>query len=189
VKITVVTSNPHKAAEVAAFFTGIAEIEHECLDIPEYRYEDIRVIAREKALYAYGMVGRPLIVDDTGFFIPALNGFPGACAAFVMKTLGNEGILRLMEGKEDHTSWFETAIAYTDGKVTETFVGRISGQVVLPRGSEGFGYDPIFEWDGRTLAELSIGEKSRISHRGRALEDFREWFVRHNPYVDTGRCI
>lgn len=180
-KITVVTTNPHKVAEVAAYFDGVALIEHEFLEIPEYRFEKIAVIAREKARYAYDVVRRPLIVDDTGFFIPALNGFPGSCAAYVMKTLGNEGILRLMEGKTDTSCWFETAIAYCDGSVTETFQGTLPGKIVPPRGSGGFGYDPVVEWEGRTLAEMAIEEKSHISHRGRALRQFRDWFVRHNP--------
>ncbi len=180
-RITVVTSNPHKAEEVAAFFGDATEVEHELLEIPEYRYEDVAVIASEKARYAFERVRRPLIVDDTGFFIQALSGFPGSCAAYVMKTLGNDGILKLMEGVGNRKSWFETVIAYADGKDLKTFSGRIDGVIVPPRGSLGFGYDPIFEWEGRTLAELTTEEKSRISHRGLALAAFRDWFTGHNP--------
>jgi XTP/dITP diphosphohydrolase len=180
-KITVVTSNPHKAQEVTAFFGDAVHVEHEPLEIPEYRYEEIAVIAREKARYAYEKVQGPLIVDDTGFFIQALSGFPGSCAAYVMKTLGNDGILKLMDGVGNRASWFETVIAYADGRVVKTFSGRIDGMIVPPRGSLGFGYDPIFEWEGRTLAELTMEEKSRVSHRGRALAAFRDWFIGHNP--------
>jgi XTP/dITP diphosphohydrolase len=57
------------------------------------------------------------------------------------------------------------------------FEGVVRGRIVPPRGEGGFGYDPIFEHDGRTLAELSPAEKNAVSHRGRALEKFAEWFL------------
>jgi XTP/dITP diphosphohydrolase len=57
------------------------------------------------------------------------------------------------------------------------FEGVVRGRIVPPRGEGGFGYDPVFEHDGRTLAELSPAEKNAVSHRGRALEKFAEWFV------------
>ena len=57
------------------------------------------------------------------------------------------------------------------------FTGVVRGELVAPRGEGGFGYDPIFEYDGATLAELSATEKNTISHRGRALEAFAEWYA------------
>ena len=68
-KITMVTSNAGKAAEVAAFFGGLLEVDHVALDIPEHRSNDVGEIARGKARYAYSQLNTPLIVDDTGFFI------------------------------------------------------------------------------------------------------------------------
>jgi len=174
----VVTGNLNKADEVASFFSGIAEIEHLDLDLPEIRDEDVGAVAREKAKTAWEMVGRPLIVDDTGFFITALNGFPGATAAYVMKTIGNPGILKLMEDQVDRSAYFETAIAYASDEGIHLFTGRIEGSVLgVPRGEGGFGYDPIFSFEGRALAEMPLAEKSVVSHRGRALAAFRDWFV------------
>lgn len=134
-------------------------------------------IAREKARYAYERLCRPLIVDDTGFCIAALSGFPGPYAAYVLDTIGLAGILRLMEGKQDRSACFETAIAFADADGIEVFRGRIDGRIVEPRGDGGFGYDPIFEVGDRTLAEMPLAEKSAISHRGRALAAFREWLT------------
>jgi XTP/dITP diphosphohydrolase len=171
-----VTSNPHKAAEVAKFFEGAAEVEHVRLEIPEYRDNDVRNIAREKARYAYSRIGRPLIVDDTAFSVDALKGFPGPYAAYVQETIGNAGILKLMDGVADRRAHFETAIAYADGSEIRIFSGVIDGTVTeAPRGGEGFGYDPIFSVEGRTLAEIPLAEKSLISHRARALAAFRAW--------------
>jgi XTP/dITP diphosphohydrolase len=177
VRLAVVTGNPHKAAEVAAFFEGTVEIDHVELEIPEYRDDDIGPIARQKARHAFDSLGRPLIVDDTGFFISALGGFPGPYAAYAYRTLGNEGILRLLEGRSDRSAYFVTVIAYADDDGIRLFEGCVEGTVtILPRGTLGFGYDPIFELGDRTLAELSMAEKGRVSHRARALEAFGTWF-------------
>jgi len=179
VKITVVTGNAHKASEVAAFFGGKIEVVHVALDIPEIRSDDVSAIAREKARYAYAHLATPLIVDDTSFVIDALNGFPGPYAAYVLKAIGNTGILKLMEGVPDRNAHFTTAIAYADEYGIRVFPGTIHGQIIpVPRGTGGFGYDPIFEVGGRTLAELPLEEKSRMSHRALALAAFRDWFVR-----------
>lgn len=177
-KLTVVTSNPHKAKEVAEYFAGLLLVEHVTLECPELRYDDVGEIAREKARFAYEILGIPLIVDDTAFSIEALGGFPGPYAAYVLNTIGMEGILRLMEYETNRNSYFETAIAFAWDKGIEIFRGRIDGVIVDPRGDLGFGYDPIFEVNGRTLAELPLAEKSQISHRGRALSAFREWVIR-----------
>ena len=175
--LAVVTGNPHKAREVAAFFQGMREVEHVPLDCPELKHDDVGEIARGKAAWAFGQLLRPLIVDDTGFSIHALGGFPGPYAAYVLTTLGNGGILKLLEGVPDRAAFFETAIAHADGEGTiRVFRGRIDGTITTsPRGTGGFGYDPIFEVDGLTLAELTLEEKSRISHRARALQALRTW--------------
>lgn len=135
-------------------------------------------IARGKAGYAYGQLKTPLIVDDTGFFIDALNGFPGPYAAYVQNTIGNSGVLKLMEGCEDRSARFVTAIAFADAGGVRVFKGTIEGRVAqASRGEGGFGYDPIFETGEKTLAEIPLEEKSRISHRARALAAFHDWFV------------
>ncbi len=173
-----VTSNADKAREVAAYFAGLLEVEHVALECPELHHSDVGEIARGKAAYAYEVLSRPLIVDDTGFFIDALNGFPGSCAAYVHDTIGNAGILKLMEDVADRGAHFETAIAFAREDGIRVFRGVLPGVIVTPRGGEGFGYDPIFACGGRTLAEMALAEKSRISHRARALEAFRAWIER-----------
>ena len=173
-----VTSNAGKAAEVAAFFGGLLEVNHVALEVPEYRSTDIAEIARGKARFAYRQLKTPLIVDDTGFFIEALVGFPGPYAAYVLNSIGNAGILKLMEGISDRNARFTTGIAYADERGIQVFTGTLEGKIALcPRGNNGFGYDPIFEIEKKTLAELSMDEKSRISHRGRALSSFHDWYI------------
>ena len=181
-----VTSNANKAVEVAAFFGGIIEVTHISLDIPEHRSDDVGEIARGKAEYAYERLRTPLIVDDTGFSIDALNGFPGPYAAYVLHSIGNTGILKLMKDVENRNAHFTTAIAFADEQGIHHFSGTIHGRIItVPRGSGGFGYDPIFDVDGRTLAEHTLEEKSRISHRGLALTAFRDWFMQEYRPLKT----
>ena len=178
--ISVVTRNEHKFNEIAAILSDLGEINQVSLSCPEIQDDDIGVISLEKAMYAYSILKKPLITDDTGLFIPFLRGFPGPYAAFVEETIGNPGILRLLEGARDvdRVALFETAIAYADESGVTVFRGRIEGMIAYePRGTNGFGYDPIFEVDGMTLAEMSAEQKNSLSHRARGVMQFHDWFV------------
>jgi len=181
-----VSSNADKAREVAEFFGSTVQVTHVSLDIPELRSEDVTEISRQKAHYAFDRLHSPLIVDDTVFCIDALKGFPGPYAAYVLHTIGNTGILKIMKDAEDRNAHFTTAIAFADSDGIRVFSGTVNGRIVTePRGTEGFGYDPIFEVGGRTLAEIPIGEKNRISHRALALTAFRDWFMREYAPLRT----
>ena len=183
-----VTSNANKAVEVAAFFKGTLEVTHVALEIPEHRSNDVGEIAKGKAQYAYNQLQTPLIVDDTGFSIDAMSGFPGPYAAYVLHTLGNAGILKLMGGVKNRDAHFTTAIAYADKAGIRVFTGTIHGSITTsPRGNNGFGYDPIVDINGRTLAEMSLEEKSVISHRAKALTAFRDWLCEkdRSGLIDT----
>lgn len=167
-----------KAREVAEFFLGVFEVIHVPLEIPELRSDDAGEISRQKARFAYDHIHSPVIVDDTSFSIDALNGFPGPYAAYVLRTIGNSGILKIMEGMTDRNAHFTTVISFMDERGIQDFYGTIHGRIVTePRGKGGFGYDPIFETEGRTLAELMPHEKNSISHRALALTAFRDWFI------------
>ena len=119
---------------------------------------------------------RPVMIDDSGFFVDALNGFPGVYSSYVFKTIGCEGILRLMEGVSDRSARFECCIGFmSPGQEPFTAKGVALGSVSQEmRGSGGFGYDPIFINEGhtKTYAELAVEEKNKVSHRGRAIEAF-----------------
>ncbi|MDV0442068.1 RdgB/HAM1 family non-canonical purine NTP pyrophosphatase [Methanorbis furvi] len=176
--ITVVTGNKNKAAEVAAFFAGIAEVTHVDFTCIEPQADTVEEIARAKAEQAYAALNVPLIVDDTGLFIDALSGFPGPYAAYVQDTIRNAGVLRLMNGVADRRARFATAVAYADESGVRVFSGTVEGEITTAeRGTEGFGYDPIFAVGVSTLAEMSMEEKNSLSHRARALAAFREWYI------------
>lgn len=176
--ITVVTGNKGKVAEIAAYFAGIEEIDAVSLELTEPQMDSLTDIARAKAEQAYEQIHQPLIVDDTGLFIAGLAGFPGPYAAYVQKTIGNAGILKLMTGLKHRDAYFETVIGFADREGIHLFSGRVEGSIAdTPRGNAGFGYDPVFMAGEKTLAEMTLSEKNRISHRAIALKNFKDWYV------------
>ena len=118
---------------------------------------------------------RSFMIEDSGLFVTALHGFPGVFSAYAFKTIGNAGILKLMEGVGQREARFESRIGlWSPGKGDRTFAGKCTG-IIAPRsrGSSGFGYDPIFipEGETRTFAEMTGQQKNALSHRGRAVDE------------------
>lgn len=152
---------------------------HLPMKLPEIQSENLEEIAVFSAQKAWENQEKPLFVEDAGLFIEELKGFPGPYSSYVFKTISNEGILKLMSQSEDRTAYFQSVIAFCNGKKTVTFKGEVKGKISREiRGNYGFGFDPIFipdEGDGRTFGEMNISEKTAISHRTRALKKFAEW--------------
>lgn len=174
--LTVVTGNASKAAEIGAI-TGWP-VEAVKLDILEIQSLDLEQVAREKALAAYRAVGKPVVVDDTGMTISALNGLPGPFVAWFLDQLKPQGILDMVQGKADRRAEVATCIGYADEHGAHTFLGTVAGTITTElRGEGGFGYDPIFIPDGqtKTYAEMTIEEKNAISMRSIALGKLRDF--------------
>jgi XTP/dITP diphosphohydrolase len=177
-----ITGNPHKFEEAR----GIAEkhgvrIIRRTVPYVEIQAEKLEDIVRPGVQQAWALIRKPCFIEDAGLFIDALNGFPGPYSKFVFLTIGNEGLLKLMEGKTDRRAVFKSAVGYcaSEGK-PRVFTGMAAGKISLaPRGSHGFGYDPIFiaeKGDGRTFAEMPTEDKNKFSHRADALEKFFKWY-------------
>jgi len=131
-------------------------------------------LLKAKAVHAY--TGHVAIADDTGLEVEALDGAPGVLTArfsgpSATYASNSAHLLAKLEGVDDRRARFRTAVAMVgDEREPITVEGLLEGWIALaPRGSGGFGYDPIFEVDGVTLAEMSPGTKHAVSHRARAL--------------------
>jgi XTP/dITP diphosphohydrolase len=144
----------------------------------ELQSTDLGEIALQSALIAYTYVNAPVVVEDSGLFIKALNGFPGPFSSYVYKTIGVRGVLKLMEGVTDRSAYFESAVAIVMPPFERVFKGSVYGRIAdSPRGTGGFGFDPIFipENEDKTFAEMSVEEKNKYSHRARAFEKLGIW--------------
>ncbi|HVZ67192.1 MAG TPA: RdgB/HAM1 family non-canonical purine NTP pyrophosphatase [Patescibacteria group bacterium] len=175
-KIYLATTNKGKLKELQAIIdVPIEPIE---LDIDEVQSMDLSYVALKKVEEAFKVVKKPVIVDDVGFYIEALNGFPGPFVKYFLDSLTNEGVLRLMENEKNRKVKVAAAIGYHDGKNAHVFIGEFIGQIVSKiRGDKGFGFDPIIIPDGydKTFAEMDEELKNKISHRGKALEKLKNF--------------
>jgi len=169
-----VTGNKGKFMEAQAIFKDLVQ--------KNIGYTEIQADTLEEVA-AYGMnevmkrLQGPVMLEDAGLFIEALKGFPGVYSAYVQKTIGNSGILRLMIGEENRKAYFRSVVAYAEpGMEPRLFKGEVHGRIgVEARGRKGFGYDPIFYVGEMSLGEMEIGEKNRISHRAEAMRALKEW--------------
>lgn len=176
--IRFVTGNEGKVREARRYLDGLTTVEQVHYDYTEIQHESLAEIAARGANEAYDALGdEPVLVDDSGLFVDALAGFPGPYSAYVEDTVGVDRLWRLVEPETDKRAHFRAVVAYADGERTETFEGVVSGTLVGPRGDGGFGYDPIFEYNGQTFAEMDTEAKNAVSHRGRALAEFAEWYA------------
>jgi XTP/dITP diphosphohydrolase len=174
-----VTTNEHKRHEVQEIL-GVA-LERADLDLPEIQAIDPAEVVTEKvraARVALRDPDLPVLVEDSGLMVDAWGGFPGALTKWLMSSVGNEGLLRMLGQDEDRSAKAVcvVALAEADGNV-RTFRGEVPGSVAQsPRGSGGFGYDPIFvpEWSSLTYSEMGEA-KNADSHRARAFKSLREW--------------
>ena len=171
-KLKVITSNPGKVAEYQKAFDELGiEMEHYKLPYDEVQTSDLEEVVNKGMDEIISKGVRNFIVDDTGLFIDSLKGFPGVWSAYAQKTIGNRGILKLLEGAEDRGAEFRCCIGCDiDGRrvvVTGVCRGFITDS---EKGTGGFGFDPIFSPDGKlTFAEMSIEDKNGMSHRGNAV--------------------
>lgn len=169
-----VTSNKGKFAEAQVIFDdlvqrdiGYNEIQADTLDeVASFGIKEVRE-----------RLPGPVMLEDAGLFVEALRGFPGVYSAYVQKTIGNNGILRLMEGVEDRRAYFKSVVAYAEpGLEPRFFSGVVDGRIGFEaRGTRGFGYDPIFYVGERGLGEMELVEKNRISHRAASMRALKEW--------------
>ncbi|MBQ7392727.1 MAG: RdgB/HAM1 family non-canonical purine NTP pyrophosphatase [Lentisphaeria bacterium] len=184
--VVIATSNAHKVEEYKALMADDSIELQSLLDYPgfpdvEENGTTFTENASIKAIAASKYCDAPAFADDSGLEVFALNGEPGIYSARYAPTDPERiaKLLKNLEGKEDRSARFVCVIAIAfNGEIIETFEGEIRGTIGFePKGSNGFGYDPVFipEGETRTFAELSSEEKNRISHRANAFRKAAEF--------------
>lgn len=182
-RLVVASKNPDKIAEVEAVLVELDLVGEIIggLDWPDVDETEptLEGNALLKARAVAVATDSPALADDTGLEVIALDGAPGVHTA---RFAGPEAtyddnvdrLLQELHGVEDRRARFRTVVALVDGDNELVCEGRVDGVITRERrGSGGFGYDPVFEVDGRTFAEMGE-EKHEISHRARALRALAE---------------
>ena len=187
--LVIATNNAGKAREYREMLAPFGVTVKTLADFPRFAIDECGSSFEENALIkartAVAKLDLPVLADDSGLVVDALNGAPGVHSARYAgdhdDAANNAKLLRELTGvpATQRTAHFHTTIVALkpDGAKLATS-GRVEGQILTqPRGQNGFGYDPLFmpkEFPGRSMAELTPAEKNQISHRGRALRAFME---------------
>ncbi|KAL2036967.1 hypothetical protein N7G274_010252 [Stereocaulon virgatum] len=171
-----ITSNANKLSEVQTILNGIVPLSSQALEITEIQ-GTIEHVSRDKCRRAADIVGGPVLTEDTCLCFGALGGLPGPYIKWFLAAIGHEGLNNLLLAYEDKSAQAVCTFAYCEGPGCEPiiFEGRTTGKIVPARGPANFGWDPIFEYEGETYAEMDKAKKNSISHRGKALEKLKVW--------------
>lgn len=188
--VVLATRNPHKVREVermlAPWHISVQSLPDH-VELPPEVGETFAANALPKARAAALALGSPAIADDSGIEAAALGGAPGVRSARYAgeQATDQENLAKLLrEAPAGSGLRYVCVVAFVDpdGSPERVFLGECRGSLAPePRGQRGFGYDPAFlpdeEDSGRTMAEMSDSEKDAISHRGRAIRAFAQWFA------------
>jgi len=165
------TKNEDKLREVNEILgRNLGQISVELFEPQGIKVEDV---VREKAEDAFHKTGKFVLVEDTSLEFVGWNGLPGALIKWFLETVGNDGILKMLDGETNRKAIAKTAVGFFDGTQARVFVGEISGTIPETiRGTGGFGWDPVFVPEGneKSFAEMTFTEKNAVSMRKLALE-------------------
>jgi non-canonical purine NTP pyrophosphatase (RdgB/HAM1 family) len=169
------TTNQNKIREAESIL-GV-KISGLGLDVDEVQSLDPKEVAIKKGRAYFEKIKKPVFVEDTSLKLQALKDLPGPYIDSFMSTLGNEGILELLKGK-NNKAIAEVHIVYVDSECEYVFKGRTTGTIAKsPIGDNGFGWDPIFipGKQKKTFAQMELKEKNKYSPRRKAIKKFRLW--------------
>ncbi|KIW47573.1 inosine triphosphate pyrophosphatase [Exophiala oligosperma] len=175
-----ITGNKNKLAEVQAILGSVDGLTLQSRNVEGAEIQGtIEEVARDKCSRAAEVVGGPVLTEDTALEFQALKGLPGPYIKYFLTALGHEGLNNMLAAYEDKTAFAVCTFGYCAGPGQEPilFQGRTKGKVVPARGPPNFGWDPVFEYEGKTYAEMDKAEKNLISHRGKALDKLKVWLA------------
>lgn len=186
-QVVLMSNNKHKIEEFSHALSefGIEVLSAKDIGVYDEPVEDGKTFEENaliKARHLAKYTSLPVIADDSGLEIHALDGFPGIYSARFMEGHSyiekNTAIIEMLKEKEDKSAHFTCVIAFIYNGKELTFRGECPGEIISEiRGTNGFGYDPIFYIPSlkKTYAELEEKEKTAISHRGLALIIWKEY--------------
>ena len=176
--IYLVTSNKNKVKEFKEVLEPKFKVEQIEMEYPELRSDNPEEIVKISAKQLSYILDKTIVVEDSGFFIKALNGFPGTCTKYCFERIGNKGFLKLMKGMKDRTCYYKSAIGYCEqGKEPISFLGLEEGTVSLKEiGDKGWGQDPIFIPKNNRKTYAQLRERNSVNiFRKKALLKLKDY--------------
>ena len=182
-EIIFISLNKNKFREVREILKKYQiKVKRKPMKLREIQSIDVRKVIKEKIIYASEKIKEPFpfFVEDTSLEIESLNKFPGAFISYIQKTIGNKGILKLMENIENRNARAICCLGLKLFNKIKIFEGVLNGKISYEEKGNGWGFDPIFmpENSNKTLAELGK-IKNEISHRKMALEKMAKYLLKY----------
>ena len=179
-KITYVTGNKAKIASARQVLEPLGfEVDNIKMDTPEIQADDVIEVSKYSAKWAAEKLNKPVLKNDSGLFVEAFNGFPGVYTHYAEDTIGEDGLLKLMEGLENRNAYFKESIAYCEpGKEPVVFEGITKGIIDTKKsGTNGWSWDYIF---------IPEGETEPLA----CFEDSKKWsFWSNDAYLELAKYL
>ena len=178
--ITYVTGNKAKIASAKQALEPLGFIvDNIKMETPEIQADDVIEVSKYSAKWAAEKLGVPVLKNDSGLFVEAFNGFPGVYTHYAEDTVGEEGLLKLLDGIENRNAYFKESIAYcAPGEEPVVFVGITKGSIDTKKsGTNGWSWDFIF---------IPEGESEPLA----CFEDEKKWsFWSQDAYKDLANYL
>lgn len=188
--LLVATSNRFKFNEIRSILSP-HHLKVEMVDLKtlELQSDDLERITIAAAADAIDKTKNSILVEDAGLFVNALGGFPGPYSSYVSRTLGCDGLLKILRDVGDRRADFRSCLAYADrlGNM-KVFTGVAKGRIANEAsGHQGFGFDPVFIPNGSDVSfgTMNLDVKNSYSHRGLAVNKFAKWYLNHKEALEV----
>lgn len=175
-KLVFITGNQHKADFLAKWLDR--PVEHRKLDLDELQSLDLRKVVEHKARQAYDMLKQPVLVEDATLTFEAMGRLPGTFIKWFIEELGYDGLVRLAQSLPTQKAYGTVCYAFCNGKEVKIFEGDMHGRMADgPRGTGGFGFDPIFINDGYKITRAEMDEETyaKTSSRTAAMVKLKDY--------------
>jgi len=188
-RFTFVTHSQQKLAD-AERFLGM-KLLHYNLDLPEIQSVDVEEVAAHKVKTAHEALKRPVLVEDTGLYLDAWSGLPGALVKWFVQRVGDKGICEMLGQAENRHAWVKTVIATYDTRL-HLFSGTLEGEIARqPRGANVYGFNTLFIPYGsqKTLAEMTPDERQQFSMRRLAFQELIQYYGPSEGFADRNGAL
>ena len=176
-RFVLVSSNQRKIDELVLLLKPEFDVDVQVFEYPELKLDDSCDISKAAAKMLASRLNRAVIVEDSGFFIRSLNGFPGTCTKYVHTRIGNDGLLRVMKGVKNRVCFYRSAVAVcSPGGEPLCFLGEEEGRVAEEaKGAKGWGQDAIFIPKGKKKTYGELGHAGFHLFRKRSVERLKDY--------------